>query len=119
MAVLVDGGSASASEILAGALSEHGVATLIGERTFGKGSVQELLPLSANASLKVTVARWHPPEGVSTSESGLTPDVEIADDRRLAARLIGHLGKRCHDDLRSDARRIAHRDSNLGAVHGQ
>lgn len=80
MGVLVDGGSASASEILAGALSEHGVATLIGERTFGKGSVQELVPLSADASLKVTVARWLTPEGVSISESGLTPDVEVADD---------------------------------------
>lgn len=80
MAILVDGGSASASEILAGALSEHGVATLIGTRTFGKGSVQELVSLGGDASLKVTVARWLTPEGVSISEAGLVPDVESVDD---------------------------------------
>jgi carboxyl-terminal processing protease len=56
--ILVDEGSASASEILAGALSEHGKATLVGEKTFGKGSVQELLPVTPDTSIKVTIARW-------------------------------------------------------------
>jgi carboxyl-terminal processing protease len=73
--VLIDRGSASASEILAGALSAHGVATLIGEDTFGKGSVQELVELKDGSSLKVTVARWLTPDGVSISEGGLKPDI--------------------------------------------
>lgn len=75
--VLIDGGSASASEILAGALSEHDVATTIGETTFGKGSVQELVELPSDSALKVTIARWLTPDGVSFSEGGLEPDVMI------------------------------------------
>lgn len=75
--VLIDGGSASASEILAGALSEHKVATTIGVTTFGKGSVQELVSLPTGSALKVTIARWLTPEGVSFSEGGLKPNVEI------------------------------------------
>lgn len=77
MVVLVDGGSASASEILAGALSEHGVATLIGSQTFGKGSVQELIELGGGSSLKVTIARWLTPQGTSISDGGLTPDIVV------------------------------------------
>lgn len=75
--VLVDGGSASASEILAGALREHGVATLVGEKTFGKGSVQELVDITPETSLKVTVAKWLTPNGVSISTSGLDPDIKV------------------------------------------
>ncbi|MFA5773322.1 MAG: S41 family peptidase [Candidatus Paceibacterota bacterium] len=75
--VLVDGGSASASEILAGALREHGIATLVGEKTFGKGSVQELVKITDDTSLKVTVANWYTPNGVSISKDGLEPDIEI------------------------------------------
>ncbi len=77
LVVLIDQGSASASEILAGALSAHDVATLMGETTFGKGSVQELVNLSDGSSLKVTVARWLTPDGVSISEGGLAPDIVI------------------------------------------
>ena len=75
--VLVDNGSASASEILAGALKEHGVATVIGTNTFGKGSVQELINLPSGAALKVTVARWLTPNGISISEKGLEPNILI------------------------------------------
>ncbi len=75
--VLVDGGSASDSEILAGALKEHKIATLVGEKTFGKGSVQELVDITPETSLKVTVAKWLTPNGVSISQSGLDPDIKI------------------------------------------
>jgi len=77
LVVLVDKGSASASEILAGALREHGVATIIGEQTFGKGSVQELIPITDTTSLKVTVAKWLTPNGLSISDAGLTPDIKV------------------------------------------
>jgi len=76
--ILIDGGSASASEILAGALKEYGVAKLVGSRTFGKGSVQELIDITSDTSLKVTIAQWLTPNGVSISDGGLTPDVEVA-----------------------------------------
>ena len=75
--VLVDGGSASASEILSGALQQNHVATLVGERTFGKGSVQELVNVTDNTSLKVTVAHWLTPNGTSISLKGLDPDVVV------------------------------------------
>ncbi|MFA6430096.1 MAG: S41 family peptidase [Candidatus Paceibacterota bacterium] len=77
MVILVDGGSASASEILAGALKEQGVAKLVGTKTFGKGSVQELIKLTPDTSLKVTIAKWLTPKGNSISEGGLTPDYEV------------------------------------------
>jgi len=75
--VLVDGGSASASEILAGAFQDHEIATLVGSQTFGKGSVQELIPVKGGGSLKITVAKWLTPNGLSISDNGLTPDVEV------------------------------------------
>jgi carboxyl-terminal processing protease len=77
MAILVDGGSASASEILSGALSEHNIATLIGTQTFGKGSVQEVVPVTDTTFLKITIAKWFTPNGVSISEKGLTPNIVI------------------------------------------
>lgn len=76
--VLIDGGSASASEILAGALAEHDLATIVGNTSFGKGSVQELVPLRNDGALKVTVARWLTPNGTSISDGGLTPDIAVA-----------------------------------------
>lgn len=78
IAVLIDGGSASAAEILAGALREQGKAVLIGEKSFGKGSVQELIDITPDTSLKVTVARWLTPNGISISHSGLVPDLVVA-----------------------------------------
>jgi len=80
VAVLVDGGSASAAEIVGGALRDNGVARLVGGQTFGKGSVQELVELTEKTSLKLTVARWLTPDGVSISENGLTPDVVVGAD---------------------------------------
>lgn len=74
-AVLVNGNSASASEIVAGALQDHGVSKLVGEKTFGKGSVQQLLPLTGGAQLKVTIARWYTPDGKNINKQGISPDI--------------------------------------------
>ncbi len=77
LVILIDGGSASASEILAGALSQHGIATLVGTKSFGKGSVQELISITPDTSLKVTIARWVTPNGTNLSAGGLDPDVVV------------------------------------------
>jgi carboxyl-terminal processing protease len=75
--VLVNAGSASAAEITAGALRENGVAKLVGTKTFGKGSVQELVEITPDTSLKVTIARWLTPDGHNLSSGGLEPDIEV------------------------------------------
>lgn len=77
MVVLVDGGSASASEILSAALQQNGVAKLVGTQTFGKGSVQELIPLTSDTALKITVARWMTPNNSSISDVGITPNYVV------------------------------------------
>ncbi|MEN9852310.1 MAG: carboxy-terminal-processing protease, carboxyl-terminal processing protease [Candidatus Parcubacteria bacterium] len=75
--VLINGGSASASEILAGALSEQGKATLVGEKTFGKGTVQQLIPVTEDTSIKITIAKWLTPNGFSITHNGINPAVEV------------------------------------------
>ncbi len=75
--VLTNGSSASASEIVAGALQDHGAATLIGEKTFGKGSVQKLINMDNGAVLKVTIAKWYTPKGKNINKEGISPDKKV------------------------------------------
>lgn len=75
--ILVNGGSASASEIVAGALKDHHRAQLIGQNTYGKGSVQSVLPLAGGGALKLTTSRYHTPSGASINEHGIAPDILI------------------------------------------
>lgn len=80
LVVLIDKGSASASEILAGALQDHGRAKLVGTRSFGKGTIQESEDLSAGAGLHITTAKWLTPNGAWVNKEGLKPDFEIEND---------------------------------------
>jgi carboxyl-terminal processing protease len=102
LVVLINGGSASASEIVAGALRDHKRATLIGTRSFGKGSVQTIIPLGAgNGALRLTTARYYTPAGRSIQAKGITPDIEVLQevpddlkartDSKGEASLRGHL----------------------------
>lgn len=100
--VLINGGSASASEIVAGALQDHKRATILGTRSFGKGSVQTIIPLGqGNGALRLTTARYYTPSGRSIQAKGIEPDIQILqdvpdelkgkDDTKGEASLKGHL----------------------------
>jgi len=93
--------AASASEIVSGALKDYKVATLIGEKTYGKGTVQKVLDLGAGTKLKVTVARWYTPNGQNIDKQGITPDQTVkltADDMNAGndpqmTAAMSHLGQ--------------------------
>ncbi|MEP6942697.1 MAG: S41 family peptidase [Betaproteobacteria bacterium] len=87
MVVLVDGGTASASEIVAGALQDHKRAVVMGAQTFGKGSVQTILPLGPNTGLKLTTARYYTPSGRSIQAKGIEPDIAVDDGRESPTRM--------------------------------
>jgi len=77
LVILINGGSASASEIVAGALQDHGRAVILGTQSFGKGSVQTIIPLSDQSGLRLTTARYYTPKGISIQAKGITPDIEV------------------------------------------
>ncbi len=87
LVVLVDGDSASSSEILAGALKDNRRATIVGTRTYGKGTVQSVHTLSDGSGLAVTISRYYPPSGINISEHGITPDIQLDLTREQNSRL--------------------------------
>jgi carboxyl-terminal processing protease len=95
--VLINGGSASASEIVAGALQDHHRATILGTRSFGKGSVQTIIPLGSNGALRLTTARYYTPSGRSIQAKGIEPEVvveeELPDDLKQKADTLGTRGE--------------------------
>jgi carboxyl-terminal processing protease len=88
IAVLVNGGSASAAEIVAGALRDNGRAKILGQKTFGKGSVQTVLPLEDGQALKLTTSRYFTPSGVSIHERGIDPDVPLPEPDAITAGIV-------------------------------
>ena len=112
MIVLVNQGSASASEIVAGALQDHGRATVVGTETFGKGLVQTVMPLSQGRALKLTTSRYYTPSGDSIHDTGITPDLYVEDtpgfpdlsltgvvDRELDAQLVAAVDRLQHQQV--------------------
>ena len=112
VAVIINSGSASASEIVAGALQDHKRAVIVGTRSFGKGSVQSVIPVSDGGALKITTALYYTPNDRSIQATGIIPDVEVQDKNRVfeshEADLSGHIGNpNGSEDVKSSAKPAA------------
>jgi carboxyl-terminal processing protease len=124
MVVLINGGSASASEIVAGALQDHRRAIVMGTRSFGKGSVQTIMPVSGAGAIRLTTARYYTPAGTSIQATGIVPDIEVKQatldvedngERRREANLRGSLSNDQGQDGNGEDERadLAERDYQL------
>jgi carboxyl-terminal processing protease len=112
--VLVNGGSASASEIVAGALQDHRRATVLGTRSFGKGSVQTIIPLSESGALRLTTALYFTPAGKSIQGKGITPDIRV--DQPLPPELLGRDVSRGESELRGHIKGAEEDDEGSGSA---
>ena len=112
--VLVNGGSASASEIVAGALQDHRRATVLGTRSFGKGSVQTIIPLSESGALRLTTALYFTPAGKSIQGKGITPDIRV--DQPLPPELLGRDVNRGESELRGHIKGVEEDDEGSGSA---
>jgi carboxyl-terminal processing protease len=111
--VLINGGSASASEIVAGALQDHKRATLLGSRSFGKGSVQTVIPVGSFGALKLTTARYYTPSGRSIQAQGIAPDIDLVQD--LPDDLKGKVETRGESSLRGHLKNSDAKDEKKGS----
>ena len=112
--VLVNSGSASASEIVAGALQDHGRALVVGTGTFGKGLVQTVMPLSKGRAIKLTTSRYYTPSGVSIHGTGITPDIHVEDTPGYPElSLTGELDREADNQLVEALERL----SSRGVMH--
>lgn len=112
--VLINGGSASASEIVAGALQDHRRATVLGTQSFGKGSVQTIIPLGENGALRLTTALYYTPSGESIQGKGITPDIKV--DQPLPEELQGRDLRRGESDLRGHIKGEEESDEGSGSI---
>jgi carboxyl-terminal processing protease len=112
MVVLINGGSASASEIVAGALQDHRRAIVMGTQSFGKGSVQTIMPISGGGAIRLTTARYYTPAGTSIQAKGITPDIEV---HQANVEFADETAGRREADLRGRLRNEQEQQSGGGA----